>query len=473
MHLTNKVGRQDQSLQPQPFIGLKLAAISLGCSKNRVDTEGILGSLKALGISLTSDYNSADIIMVNTCSFIESAQKESISTLINLFAVTRAHKPLIIAAGCLVELVGTKIIRKLPEINGAIGAHSYKHLERFIDMLLKDRRVAIKKKAGPDYCEAPDRFLTAPGHSVNIKIAEGCCNRCSYCLIPQIRGAYRSREPQVIIDEISFFLSKGAREIVLIAQDTTAYGTDRKGLPDLAGLLKDILKLDHRFWLRIMYTYPSRITGELIDLIASEPRICNYLDIPIQHASSKILRSMGRHYSREELERIIVCLRRKVPGISLRTTCMVGYPGERSRDFQELKSFVRFNKFEHLGAFIFSKQKGTTAEKLKDAVPTRVVNCRHRRLMLAQQLFSYRLNRKRIGNIEVMLVDRPLRGKKDYYFCRTEKEAPEVDGGVFVYSGEKLNVGDLLKAKIVAVQPYYLVAVKMETLNEFPFAEVN
>lgn len=459
--------------QHQPFKGLKLATISLGCSKNRIDTEGILGSLCALGISLTGDYNNADLIMINTCSFIESAQEESINTLLQLRAETRETNPIIFVAGCLVETIGTEIINKIPEINGAIGAHSYQHLEQFIAMLLRNRRLAIKKRVGINYYEPANRVLTASAHSVNIKIAEGCSNCCNYCLIPQIRGPYRSREPQDIVNEITFFLANGAREISLIAQDTTAYGSDRQDLPDLAGLLKEILKLEQNFWLRIMYTYPSRITNELISLIAEEPRICNYLDVPIQHTSSRILHSMGRHYDQVELDHIISALRTRVPDITLRTTCMVGYPGEGTTDFSELILFIRKHLFEHLGAFIFSSQEGTTAACMNASVPIRVIKKRYRQLMLEQQQISYLNNQKRIGRIELLMIDRSTNGKEHFYSGRSQKEAPEVDGGVILYSTASLKSGDLVKAKIIAAQPYAVLAVNLKTLNDFPLEEEN
>ncbi len=469
----NKINGYLEDPQHQPFKGLKLATVSLGCSKNRVDTESVLGSLCALGVSLTGDYNNADLIMVNTCSFIESAQEESINTLLQLKAETKDHQPIIFAAGCLVETIGTGIIKKIPEIDGAIGAHSYQHLEQFITMLLKNRRVAFKKCPGINYHETANRVLTTAPHSVNIKIAEGCSNCCYYCLIPQIRGSYRSREPQAIVSEIASYLANGTREISLIAQDTTAYGSDRHDLPDLAGLLKEILKLDQKFWIRIMYTYPSRITDELITLIAEESRICNYLDIPIQHASSKILRSMGRHYDQEELDQLIFALRSKIPDITLRTTCMVGYPGEGTREYSELISFIRKQNFEHLGAFPFSRQNGTAAARIDASSPIRVINKRHRQLMLEQQQISYGINRKRIGRCEIMMVDRPLAGKAHYYSGRTVKEAPEVDGKIILYAKTNLMSGDLVKAKIIAAQPYTLMAVHMETLNDFSLEEVN
>jgi ribosomal protein S12 methylthiotransferase len=345
----------------KPFAGLKLAAVSLGCSKNRVDTEEILGCLTGLGMFLTNDFQEADLIMVNTCGFIESAQEESIKTLCEIAANDQARKPILFAAGCLVETMGTEMINIMPEIDGAIGVHSYQHLEQFVNMLLQDQRVAIKRNASDRTGKLANRILSTSPHSVNIKIAEGCNNRCGYCLIPKIRGQYRSRDPEDIVNEISYFLDQGAREISLIAQDTTAYGIDRSDFPDLAGLIRLILSIDKFFWLRIMYTYPSRITDDLIRLIAEEPRICKYLDIPIQHASSYVLSNMCRHYNKNELDNLIIRLKREIPGIILRTTCMIGYPGEGTRDFLDLLAFLEYHKFDHLGAFLYSRQANTPA----------------------------------------------------------------------------------------------------------------
>ncbi|HSW35396.1 MAG TPA: MiaB/RimO family radical SAM methylthiotransferase, partial [Candidatus Limnocylindrales bacterium] len=321
--------------------GMKLAAISLGCAKNRIDTEEILGYLAKRGVILTDDHQHADIIIVNTCGFIEEAQQESIDTLLGLTGKHRNHTPIIIAAGCLVEVYGSKIIDSLPEIAGAIGVHSYHHLEQMLDQILSGQRVVICDTPSSEYSSLAPRILTTPVHSAAVKIAEGCSNRCHYCRIPSIRGPYRSRPVKEIVSEIESLINNGTREINLVAQDTTAYGTDSEEFPDLAGLIREILSLKNNFWLRLMYAYPSRISDHLIELIVTEKRICKYLDIPIQHANSRMIQQMGRHYDKGDLVHIVEKLKSRMPELALRTTCMVGFPGETQRQFQEMLNFIQ------------------------------------------------------------------------------------------------------------------------------------
>lgn len=440
------------------FSGVKLAAVSLGCSKNRIDTEEVLGLLAKLGFVLTDDSHNADVVIVNTCSFIDQAQQESINKLLEISTAGSRRQQKIVAAGCLVELFGSKIIKNIPEIDGAIGVHSYDSLEKFMKMLLSGSRPFIKKQPSTEYSSLSPRILTTPGHSANVRIAEGCSNRCHYCLIPSIRGLYRSRTPEEIVAEINGLLEKGTREINLIAQDTTAYGADRKDLPSLSGLIRQILKSKHQFWLRIMYTYPSRIDDQLIDLIAAENRICKYLDIPIQHVSDQVLKRMNRKYGKEELTILLQKLRKRIPNLALRTTCMVGYPGEGRRQFGELIDFITANPFERLGAFTYSSQENTVAGSSLEKVPRRVVNKRHRMLMLRQQFISNALNYKLVGRELTVLVDKVLEPGNGRYYGRTEYQAPEVDGGVFFRSQRSLSPGDLVSVKVFAASPYNLLA---------------
>lgn len=440
------------------FSGVKLAAVSLGCSKNRIDTEEVLGLLSGWGFVLTDDCCSADIVIVNTCSFIEQAQQESINKLLELSSTGSRNQPKIVAAGCLVELFGSKITKAIPEIDGAIGVHSYGSLERFMNMLLNGKRPVIKKQPSSTYNSLSPRILTMPAHSANVKIAEGCSNHCHYCLIPSIRGFYRSRNPEEIVAEINGLLEKGAREINLIAQDTTAYGTDSKGRPNLSDLIRQILELKHQFWLRIMYTYPSRIDDQLIELIANESRICKYIDIPIQHVSDQVLGRMNRTYGKEELTKLLQKLRNRIPNLALRTTCMVGYPGEGIRQFRELVDFITENPFERLGAFTYSSQEGTVAGSLSDKVSRRVANKRYRELMLRQQHLSNELNRRLIGRELTVLVEKALESGSNRYYARTEYQAPEVDGGVYFRSQRSLAPGDLVSVKVCAASPYNLLA---------------
>lgn len=439
--------------------GMKIAAISLGCSKNRVDTEEILGLLSNTGFILTDDYRLADIILVNTCSFIEQAQQESINTLLEVAMEKRSNTKLIVA-GCLVELFGIELLNIIPEIDGAIGVHSYRNLKRLLKMVLNNKRAVFISKPGNHYSSLSPRILTTPAHSANVKIAEGCSNCCHYCLIPKIRGQFRSRNPGEVITEIKWLLENGTREINLIAQDTTSYGSDQADIPDLAGLIEMILEFEGNYWLRIMYTYPSKIDNKLIDLIANEKRICNYLDMPIQHVSDHVLTKMARTYSKNDLTALIKKLRSRIPELSLRTTFLIGYPDEKRRQFEELISFIKEHPFERVGAFAYSAQKGTVAGNILSQVPKRVINRRRHELMTKQQLIAHRLNLAMIGKRLLLLVDRiPVENGK-WYYGRNEYQAPDIDGGVYFRSTVPLKKGDWVSARICAASPYNLLAVR-------------
>ncbi len=448
--------------------GIKLAAISLGCSKNRIDTEEILGYLAGKGYILTDHYQSADIIFVNTCGFIEKAQQESINTILKLAQSREKNKPKIIAAGCLVEVFGNKLIKDLVDLDGAIGVHSYSKLDKFLKLLFSGKRTVIKKRPSTFYFSLSSRLLTTPPHSISVKISDGCNNHCHYCLIPGIRGPYRSRDPEEIVAEISDLLARGTKEINLIAQDTTAYGSEQESLPDLSGLIKKILKLDQTFRLRIMYTYPSRIDDELIELIRSENRVCNYLDIPIQHTNDSILNSMGRLYNRQELTDLFKKLRQRIPDLALRTTLMIGYPGETRSHFRDLIQFIKDNPFESLGAFTYSSQEGTAADNLEGQVPSRVANRRYRELMFKQRQLVRRVNEKYIGRRLIILVEGVSQFGVNWYYGRTEYQAPEVDGVVYFRSPAALKPGYWVSAKINAVSSYNLWAFNSNVIDHNP-----
>ena len=439
------------------YSGLKVAAVSLGCSKNRVDTEELLGRLAEWGCHLVEDCSIADIVVVNTCGFIEDAQQESIDTLLETVAAGKKNQK-VIAAGCLVEIFEDKILETMPEISAAIGVHSYKKLDQLMDSLVNEKRICIKEKPGQDYEQLAPRILTEPPHSVNVKIAEGCSNCCSYCLIPKIRGPYRSRPPEKIIEEVKNLVQKGTKEISLIAQDTTSYGKDREDFPDLEGLIRQIMtSVEQFFWLRIMYTYPSHITDGLIDLIAEEKRICSYLDIPIQHASDQVLKSMGRDYRRIDLDLLLYKLRSRIPDLTIRTTCMVGYPGENSADFKELLNFIAENRLEKLGAFRYSAQEGTAAYTLSRPVPKRISKKRLQKLMLTQQQVALRENMKLNGKSFTVLIDSPA-AEVGWYYGRSCYQAPDVDGGIYFHSKKKHYPGQFIEVKVFAASPYNLLA---------------
>ncbi len=445
-----------------------MAAISLGCSKNRIDTEEVLGYLAKNGYILTDHYDSADVIFINTCGFIEDAQQESINTILEMVDTGGSERPKLIAAGCLVEVYGAGIMDSIPELDGAIGVHSYRELDQFMEALFSGKRPVLKSAPSSEYSSLSTRVLTTPVHTAFVKIADGCDNRCHYCMIPSIRGPYRSRAPEEIVAEVEDLLDRGAFEINLIAQDTTAYGTDLEERPNLAGLLKQILQLDRNFRLRIMYTYPSRIDDSLIELIREENRICNYLDIPIQHGSDYILKQMGRHYRQENLRSLFAKLRRRIPDLALRTTVMVGYPGETERHFLDLLNFIKEHPFESLGAFTYSRQEETPAGSLEQQVPARVGRKRFKELMLKQKRVVRQINQKYLGLRLPILVEGKVKTGVSWHYGRTEYQAPEVDGLVYFRSVEELKPGSWVSAEIKAAGPYNLLAAKPLLIDRLP-----
>ncbi len=445
---------------------LKIAAISLGCAKNRIDSEEYLGYLASKGHIITDDREWADLVLINTCAFIEKAQQESINTILEEASSRRERKPLLVATGCLPQLEGRSLLAKLPELDGAIGVHSYKEIDHLVKQIAGGRRCFHCRPPGDSYNALFSRLRTTAPHSADVKIAEGCDNRCAYCLIPRIRGSYRSRPPGEITAEIEQLLQGGAREISLIAQDTTAYGTDRQEYGDLAALVRRILSTDRHFWLRIMYTYPSRITAGLLDLMNEDQRLLKYIDLPIQHASSPILQAMRRSYNRPDLEQLIGGMRRKVPGITLRTTVMVGFPGERRRSFDNLTLFLKQFPFERLGAFTYSNQDGTDAYKYHPQVPHRVKERRLKELMETQKEIAAALNKKLIGKRVTILVDRAGERGKGWHLGRTAGQAPEVDGSVYFRSPRSIPAGSFAKVTITAAGAYNYLGTDPEPVED-------
>ncbi|NLA10885.1 MAG: 30S ribosomal protein S12 methylthiotransferase RimO [Firmicutes bacterium] len=436
--------------------GRKVAAVALGCAQNRIDTEEILGLLGRCGCLITDDPARADLIIVNTCAFIEKAQQESIETILNL-ARRRGSGALLIAAGCLAQHYGAALLREIPELNGVIGVHSYSRMAEFLESCLHRNKGLLLLEPPSCYRDPGPRLLTTPPHSAYVKIAEGCDNRCCYCLIPSLRGPLRSRPPGEIITEIRQLLSGGAREINLIAQDTTAYGSDGGGSGSLPALLKQILQeITAPFWLRILYAHPARISDSLIELIARESRICKYLDLPLQHINSTVLRRMGRRYHRAEAAALIRELRQRVPGIVLRTTYLTGFPGESRADFRELRSFLQEEPIERVGIFAYSRQQGTAADLFPQQVPPRVARRRRRELLRLQQEVALQFHRTLIGKSCTALVEGPAGRGGPLYRGRCYHQAPEVDGALYFRSPRPLLPGSLVRVRITAASPYDL-----------------
>lgn len=434
----------------------KIAAVTLGCAKNRIDTEEILGLLGRSGYLLTDHLPEADAVIVNTCAFIEAAQQESVNELLDLARRRRKGRPLLIAAGCLAQRFGRSLMDSIPELEGVIGVHSYARLPDFMESCFAGKRELLLAPPPPRYSSLGPRLLTAPPHSACVKIAEGCSNRCSYCLIPSLRGPLRSRPAAEIITEIGQLIGGGAREINLIAQDTTAYGAELGDPGGLPGLIRQILgEIPSYFRLRILYAHPARVNDGLIDLMAREGRLCKYLDLPLQHINSSLLKSMGRRLRRGDVEELVDKLRR-IPGMVLRTTYLTGYPGESPAQFRELASFMQREPFERVGVFAYSRQQGTAAAQLVRQVPGRVAQKRRDALLRIQQGVALDFNRSLAGSAFSVLVEGRVSEGGTLHCGRTSFQAPGVDGLTYFHSSSPLRPGSLARVRVTSVTPYDL-----------------
>lgn len=417
---------------------MKIFLQNLGCDKNRVDGEKLLARLVAAGFTSVPAPGRAELVIVNTCGFIRAAKEESIEAILG-----HAKSAKVAVTGCFSERYGDTLRRKLAEADLVAGLSDK---ESTFSALLK--RYGGGMAAAP--CLPHDRVMTGPAHTAPLKIAEGCGNRCSYCAIPLIRGPLRPRPPEEILAEARLLRKRGVREAVLVAQDTTAWGK-RKGLP---GLLKKLCRMDDPFdWVRVMYCHPAGVTPELMETIASEPSIVKYIDMPLQHVSDRVLRRMNRPYDRARVARLLDDLRRFVPGIAVRTTFLLGFPGESRRDFEELYGFAEEARFDRMGVFAYSPEEGTAAFRLKGRPAHSLVTDRIDRLMTLQNEILQQKNKSKIGRRFKVLIDSR---EKDGFHGRTEHDAPEVDCGVIVRR-KKLNVGAFYSMKIVSVRGFDLI----------------
>ena len=429
-----------------------VGAVSLGCSKNRVDTETALGLLRSRGYRMVSDPAQADILLVNTCGFIGPAKEESINTILEMAEYKNTGKcRLLVVTGCLAQRYEEELMKELPEIDLLLGVNQYASLPDRIEQALSGTRVHACQD-DLSYFEQ-ERLLTTPFYSAYVRIGEGCSNRCTFCAIPLIRGPYRSRGEAEILKEVRLLAERGVREHILIAQDTTRWGTDRGDHSQLPALMRKIAAVPGVDWLRVLYCYPDETSEELLDLLADTPNICPYLDIPIQHINSDILKRMHRLGTREDVLR---CVRgAKERGLTVRTTLMTGFPGETEDQFQELLDFVQEARFDRLGAFAYSPEEGTAAARLKDQIPEEVNQERLDRLMTLQQSISMDLNRKRVGTEEKVLVtDVSPDGRA---LGRSSRETPETDGEI-VFSWKKAmpEIGSFTSVRITGAQSYDL-----------------
>ena len=432
----------------------KVGMISLGCDKNRVDSELILGSINKF-YEITNNPKEAEIIIINTCGFIESAKQESIDTILEMAEYKNTHKcKMIIATGCLTQRYGDELLELIPEIDILMGVNDYMKLHKLIvDFIKTEQRVSSTTYKDEGVNEG-ERILTTNSHTAYLRIAEGCNNFCTYCIIPKIRGKFRSRSKESILAEATSLVNQGVKEIILIAQDLTNYGEDLYGKNELHVLINEISNIKGLEWIRLLYCYPEEITDELIEVIANNPKVMKYLDLPIQHISNNILKMMARKTNKETIIGKINLLREKVPGITLRTSLIVGFPGETEEDFNELCRFLKNYKLDNVGVFTYSQEEGTAAAKLPNQVDEDVKIKRKEKLMNIQRGIVKDLNKLKIGNIYDTIIDGST---GEYYIGRNYEMAPEIDGLIYITKGKVLKKGDIIKVKITNIMEYDLV----------------
>jgi len=454
------------------FMERKIFILSLGCPRNLVDSEVLTGLLKKEGFSFTEHPEKAGIFIINTCAFIESAKKESIDMILQAVTLKKeSHSGnyLIIVAGCLSQRYPREIKDEIPEINAIFGTSDFPGIPRFIkevsirkkNKYAGKKNINVRKKPNFLYNDSSPRDFITPSHYAYIKLQEGCRNFCSYCVIPKLRGPYRSRVFGSILKEAEMLRKKGVQEINLIGQDTTLYGVDRYRNIRLVELLRKLSNIMKGGWVRLLYTHPAHCSDELINVIAGEEAVCKYLDIPVQHINDKILRSMNRLVTKDEIIDLIGKIRKKVPRITIRSTVMVGFPGETEKEFRELLSFIKSAKFEKLGAFIYSREEGTPAYSFMDQIPEVLKKERYDRVLTLQQEISAEKNKEFFGKTFKILIDEKDKLMHTQFLGRSQMDAPEVDGICYVRSNKPnkpLAVGSFQYARIIDTLEYDLVA---------------
>ena len=429
-----------------------VGAISLGCNKNRVDTETALGLLKEKGFLITNDPAEADVLLVNTCGFIDPAKEESVNTILDMAEYkTTGRCKVLVVTGCLSQRYSGDLLKDIPEIDVLLGVNQYAELPEAINKALGSERPCLCSDDFSYY--EHDRVLTTPGYSAYIRIGEGCSNRCTFCAIPMIRGPYRSRDEKAILKEITSLAGSGVREHILVAQDTTRYGTEDHPHTTLPVLMRKAAAIDGVDWLRVLYCYPDETNDELLDVLAETDNVCPYLDIPVQHINADLLRRMHRRGTREDILRCVRGARER--NLTLRTSLIVGFPGETEDQFRELLDFVEETEFDRLGAFAYSPEEGTPAARMPDQIPDEIKQERLDRLMTLQQKISLKRNLARVGSVEQVLVtDTDGLGNVLGRSCR---EAPETDGEIYVSCGEARPVpGQFIPVRILSAEEYDL-----------------
>ncbi len=442
---------------------LKAGIISLGCAKNLVDTEVMLGILAANQVDIVQDPAEADILIVNTCGFIDSAKEESITTILSMADFKKAGNCRgLIVAGCLGQRYQQELLDELPEIDAIVGTGSWHRIMEAVNAVLNGQRILLADDNITIYDHQTPRITTTPFYSSYVKIADGCNNCCAYCAIPAIRGHYRSRPIDSIVEEVNGLVQQGTKEIILIAQDTTNYGSDLYGTPHLTELLRELVKIADLKWIRLLYCYPTHFDDDLIAIIAAESKIVNYVDLPLQHAHNDILKAMNRQDNQQQIETLLSKLRAVIPNVVIRTSLIVGFPGETEEQFEFLLKFVKEQQFQHVGVFTYSQEEGTAAAVMDNQIDDAVKEDRYHRLMAVQSQISENLNLKAEGRIIDVLIEGITEETPPVIFGRSYREAPEVDGRVYVENAAGVKPGDMIKAKILQGFTYDILVEKIE-----------
>lgn len=436
----------------------KVSMVSLGCPKNLVDAEVMLGCLDRAGFGITTDEHEADIIIVNTCSFIKEAKQESVDTILDLADRKKdGHCRLLIVTGCLPQRYQEELARELPEVDIFIGTADYPRIAEIVAEKNQTEE-QIRYTSDPDYLfdETLPRLNSSPSYSAYLKIAEGCSNCCTYCVIPSIRGKFRSRPMKGLVEEARSLVAGGVRELNIIAQDITRYGSDIPDGPGIVELVEEIAKIEELRWIRLLYAYPDGITDDLIELLKRAPKVCRYLDIPIQHISDPVLERMNRRGREADIRQLLEKLKSELPGIAIRTSLIVGFPGETDEDFRKLVSFVEEARFDRLGVFCYSREEGTPAAGMEDQVSERVKRERYKRLMKVQARVSFKSNRALIDTLDDVIVEGYSDETDLLLKGRSSRQAPDIDGIVYITAGNA-TVGDIVKVRITDSSDYDLI----------------
>jgi len=450
---------------------MKILFVSLGCDKNLVDTEMMLGELLKKGYEFTDDETEAEIVVVNTCCFIGDAKEESINALLEMAQLrTEGQVKVLVAAGCLAQRYKEEIQTEIPEVDVIIGTTAIDKIVDAIEEVLQGKSQNYYKDINEKPFTGSERVVTTGGHFAYLKIAEGCDKHCTYCIIPKVRGNFRSVPMDNLIEQAEQLAQKGVKELILVAQETTLYGVDLYGEKSLPKLLHELGQIPGIFWIRILYCYPEEITEELIQTIKNEPKVCHYLDIPIQHASDKILKRMGRRTSQEQLRTMIDRLREEIPDICLRTTLITGFPGETEEDHEELMQFINDMEFDRLGAFTYSQEEDTAAAIMPDQIDEDVKLARQQDIMELQQEIAFEKAQEMVGHILTVMIEGKV-ADEDVYVARTYRDAPNVDGYLFLNTTASLMTGDLVKVMVTDSNEYDLVGEIYHEEDEYEFTE--